>query len=61
MFVLIMNTGNAAFYDEELNIDRTSITSCLKNVVYQIEMTSQTTGSILDYNGNRVGEWKLTP
>ncbi len=63
MFTLKFTTGNAAFhdsdmpeYDKEVTVHETI--RILKKVIEQLEYGYEER-SIADFNGNRIGEWKL--
>jgi sugar phosphate isomerase/epimerase len=55
MFTLNIDTGNAAFDEDEPNIELTRI---LREVIGHLNAWD-TEGKIRDLNGNTVGSWKL--
>lgn len=64
MFTLNMKTGNSAFTDPYGENDHMAecqeVARILREVAYQIENGIRTDGSCMDYNGNKVGEFKLS-
>ncbi|MEV4575958.1 hypothetical protein AB0K16_22200 [Nonomuraea jabiensis] len=53
------STGNAAFDDENDGNSSEEITFILQNVIDKVA-DGRTSGSILDSNGNRIGQWEFT-
>lgn len=53
MFKMSFKTGNAAFEDMEFEVTR-----ILQDVKHEVR-SGYTEGTIMDYNGNKVGEWSL--
>lgn len=63
MFKLEVNTGNAAFCDpitgeEDKFWEMREISRLMAEVSRKME-NGKESGSIIDINGNKVGEWKL--
>ena len=58
MFKLEINTDGAAFRDEDGNLDKNGSEVCrlLKSIAEKIN-DGYTNVSLLDINGNKVGEW----
>ena len=56
MLTVKFKTDNAAFSDDA---DTLEVTRLLREVADEIQQGS-TSGAILDYNGNKVGTYKLT-
>ena len=64
MFNMSFKTGNAAFHDPyedgcNAYAKAEEVARILRNIADQIENGMRTEGSCMDYNGNKVGEWKL--
>ena len=66
MFTIKINTGGAAFRDEEqtdkhgdfiLDPNAHEVRRILKNIINRLE-AGDDEGAIMDMNGNRAGEWK---
>lgn len=60
---LTMTVDNAAFFDEENGRDGSEVARILRRVANDVDATSLTGGErgrLRDYNGNDVGEWRLT-
>lgn len=53
---LSFDTGNAAFDDDNGPAEAARI---LRNIAQRIEFADATDGSILDINGNRIGQWSV--
>ena len=53
MFKMSFKTSNAAFDDMEFEVTR-----ILQDVKHEV-MKGETEGTIMDINGNKVGEWSL--
>lgn len=58
MVKINFTTGNAAFRDDEGNLQTWEISRILKEIADKIGM-GYTCGSIIDYNGNKVGDWTI--
>ena len=65
MFKIEIDTGNAAFHDEtarneEYNdyVKAEEVIRILTNVIQMLN-SGYRKGTCVDYNGNRVGSWKL--
>lgn len=60
MFELKIKTSNAAYRDDDYNLDSSNyeLIRNLKSVIHKLE-SGYDEGIIMDINGNRVGEWKL--
>jgi len=58
MVTIVFTTGNAAFRDEDENLCLEAVAITLQTIVEQIK-NGRTNGAIIDYNGNRVGEFKI--
>ena len=61
--VLEMDLNNAAYreyaeYPNEGELETTVVANDLRNVAEKIELGYKS-GNIIDYNGNKVGTWKI--
>lgn len=59
MFTLTIKTDNAAFSEDDGGPE-TEIARILRNVADELEAGVTTNKSLRDYNGNTVGEWRLS-
>lgn len=58
MVKINFSTENAAFRDEEGRLETWEINRILTEISYKIKI-GYTSGVIMDYNGNKVGEWTI--
>ena len=60
MLKIEIETGNAAYRDEDGEFDRSAyeLRRNLKEIMEKLEYSYQS-GYIMDINGNKVGEWLL--
>lgn len=63
MFKMEIETGGAAFRDpftgeEDEVMEKAQVRGILARVVYELEQGASH-GTIMDINGNKVGEWSL--
>ena len=64
MFKIQFTTSGAAFTNpytgkEDETCERLECTRILKKITKDIELSDKTSGSIMDINGNKIGEWSL--
>ena len=57
MFKLHIETGNAAFDDD--NGGRNEVASMLRSLANRLDNGSEMTGGLYDFNGNRVGSFEF--
>lgn len=62
MFTMEIETGNAAFHDEDPELDNYAL--CMELIRNLREVTTQigngkTEGNIVNVNGNRCGKWEI--
>jgi hypothetical protein len=60
MFKMEIKTGGAAFRDDDGNLDPYGyeVAKLLENAAYHVRH-GETSGILMDVNGNKVGHWKL--
>ena len=60
MFKIEINTGGAAYRDEDDELDRSAyeLRRNLNEIIEKLEYGCQA-GAVMDINGNKVGEWSL--
>lgn len=58
MFRVEIKTGNAAYRDENENLDYYEVVRNLKEICKKLE-NGYTDGYIMDINGNKTGKWSL--
>lgn len=58
MVKINFSTENAAFRDEAGRLETWEINRILTEISYKIKI-GYTSGVIMDYNGNKVGDWSI--
>jgi len=58
MLRIEIKTGNAAYRDEDGNIDTYELIRNLKEIEKKLE-NGYESGYVMDINGNKTGNWKL--
>jgi len=64
MFKMSFNTGSDAFYDHHEDpfnaiAKAEEAARILRYIAEEIELGIRSEGAVMDYNGNKVGEWSL--
>lgn len=54
-----IDTGNAAFGDNDVADRNAELSRILVQLSKRLELTNETSAMLYDFNGNRVGTWKI--